>query len=88
MCLYVDDVLQGCKSLLAAGWTGSAQITSSELNQRNYPVLTLGPQNTTPVSADMDMYVKDVQIWTCANWQGQLNTLGSQCNGSVLTSAP
>jgi hypothetical protein len=36
----------------------------------------------------IDMLVKDVRIWTCANWKGTLNTPGNACNGAVLTSAP
>jgi hypothetical protein len=32
----------------------------------------------TPVAATMDMLVKDVRVWTCAN----------ACDGALLTSAP
>ena len=79
MCMYIDGVFQNC---------GSKAMISSQLNQRNYPILTAGPQSTTPATADYDILVKDVQIWTCAGWRGPLNTPGNACNGAVLTSAP
>jgi hypothetical protein len=88
MCFYLDGVLQNCGDMISAGNTGATAITSSQLNQRNYPVLQLGPINSTPVAATMDLLVKDVQIWTCAGWQGPLNQPGHPCNGPVLTSAP
>jgi hypothetical protein len=88
ICSYVDGQFQRCQDTVSHGWTGAAALTSAELNARNYPILVVGPQNTTPVTADMHMYVKDVQIWTCAGWQGPLNQPGHPCNGPVLTSAP
>lgn len=89
ICSYVDGVFQSCQDTASHGWTGAAALTSSELNARNYPILFVGSQNTSPpVTADMHMLVKDVQIWTCAGWQGPLNQQGHPCNGPVLTSAP
>jgi hypothetical protein len=88
MCFYLDGKLQNCKDLVSSGNTGAAAITAAQLNQRNYPVLEIGPVNSTPVAATMDLLVKDVQIWTCPGWQGPLNQPGHPCNGSVLTGAP
>jgi hypothetical protein len=88
ICFYIDNALQNCGDMISSGNTGATAITSSQLNQRNYPVLQLGPINSTPVAATMDLLVKDVQIWTCAGWQGPLNQPGYPCNGPVLTGAP
>jgi hypothetical protein len=88
LCFYIDNVFQNCSDMISAGNTGATAITSSQLNQRNYPALQLGPLNSTPVAATMDLLVKDVQIWTCPGWQGPLNQPGHPCNGSVLTGAP
>jgi Ca-dependent carbohydrate-binding module xylan-binding len=88
MCMYIDGQLQNCRDMVSAGNSGAAAITPAQLNERNFPALAVGPVNTTPVAATMDMLVKDVRIWTCANWQGTLNTPGHACNGAVLTSAP
>jgi len=88
MCLYIDGVLQNCRDMIGAGNTGGSAITSSQLNQRNYPILQIGPLNATPVAATIDMLVQDVQIWTCSAWQGPLNRPGNACNGPVLTGAP
>ena len=88
MCMYIDGQLQNCGDMVSAGNRGATAITPAELNERNFLTLQVGPINTTPVAATMDMLVKDVRIWTCANWQGTLNTPGNACNGPVLTSAP
>jgi hypothetical protein len=88
MCIYLDGKLQNCKDMVSSGNTGTKAITAAQLNQRNYPVLLVGPLNSTPVAATMDLLVKDVQIWTCPGWQGPLNQPGNPCNGSVLTGAP
>lgn len=88
ICFYLDGVFQNCNDMIRAGNTGATAITSSQLNQRNYPILQVGPLNSTPVAATMDLLAKDVQIWTCPGWQGPLNQPGHPCNGSVLTGAP
>jgi hypothetical protein len=74
--------------MVSAGYRGAAAITPAKLNERNFLALLVGPVDTTPVAATMDMLVKDVRIWTCPNWQGTLNSPGHACNGAVLTSAP
>jgi hypothetical protein len=89
MCMYIDGQFQNCRDMVSAGYSGAAAITPAQLNERNLLALQVGPVvNTTPVAATMDMLVKDVRIWTCANWKGTLNTPGNACNGAVLTSAP
>jgi hypothetical protein len=88
VCMYIDGQFQNCRDMVSAGDSGATAITPAQLNERNFLVLQVGPQNTTPVAATIDMLVKDVKIWTCANWQGTLNTPGNACNGAVLTSAP
>ncbi len=88
ICMYIDGALQVCGDAVNAGLSGAAAITSSQFNQRNYPILVIGPQSSTPVSATMDMYVKEVTIWTCPGWASPLNTPGHACNGPVLTGAP
>jgi hypothetical protein len=88
MCMYIDGQFQNCGDMVSAGNRGATAITPAQLNERNLLALQVGPIDTTPVAATMDMLVKDVRIWTCANWQGTLNTPGNACNGAVLTSAP
>ena len=88
LCMYIDGQLQNCQDMVSAGYRGAAAITPAQLNERNFLALLVGPVDTTPVAATMDMLVKDVRIWTCPNWQGTLNSPGHACNGAVLTSAP
>ncbi len=88
MCMYIDGQFQNCGDMVSNGNSGATAITSAQLNERNLLILQVGPINTTPVAATMDMLVKDVRVWTCANWKATLNTPGNACNGAVLTSAP
>jgi hypothetical protein len=88
MCMHIDGQFQNCRDMVSAGYSGATAITPAQLNERNFLMLQVGPLNTTSVAATMDMLVKEVKIWTCANWQGTLNTPGDACNGAVLTSAP
>jgi hypothetical protein len=88
LCMYVNGQFKNCGDMVSSGNSGAAGITSDQLNQRNLLALQVGPLDSTPVDATIDMLVKDVKIWTCSNWKGILNTPGNACNGAVLTSAP
>jgi hypothetical protein len=76
-CAYIDNVLQSCVPVPGG-------LTSIEANAREVLILQNacdywnGPCNT----GLQHMYVKNVRVWSCANWQT------TQCNGSVLTAAP
>jgi hypothetical protein len=88
LCMYVDGQFKNCSDMVSSGNSGVAAITADQLDERNLLALQAGPLNSTPVAATIDMLVKDVKVWTCANWKGTLNTPGNACNGAVLTSAP
>jgi hypothetical protein len=79
MCTYIDDVEQ----LHPDGSIkcGIVNATSSELNSRNYPNLTVGlmPPGADPLMNPIDVLITDVQIWTCENWRGPLATPGHEC---------
>jgi hypothetical protein len=67
-CAYVDGNLIRCVNPQAIG---------AEFNLRNYILLWNGSS-----TQQLDMYVKSVHVWSCANWQTTM------CNGTVLTGAP
>jgi hypothetical protein len=68
-CGFVDDLLQGCGPLNAAG--------SSLFAYRNR--VNIGASsNLGTAAANIDMDVKYVNVYSCANWKTQM------CNGSAL----
>jgi hypothetical protein len=68
--MFVDDLLQGCG---AAG----ASSTPALFTARNRIIIGAG-SNSATASANIDMNVKYVNVYSCANWATQM------CNGSIL----
>lgn len=82
MCIYIDDVLQVHHGNPWGEPDGSPKCgtltaNDSQLNQRNFAILQIGLQQ--PIRVNEDLLVKDVQIWTCADWRGPLATPGHAC---------
>ena len=69
-CGFVDDRLQGCGGVNAA--SNSASFTT-----RNRVIASAG-SNSATAAANIDMDVKYINVYSCANWATQM------CNGSTL----
>jgi hypothetical protein len=70
ICLFVDDRLQGC----GAVGVGSNTV---QYTLRNRIIISAG-SNAGTAAANIDMNVKYVNVYSCANWASQM------CNGSTL----
>ncbi len=83
ICNYLNGVFDRCKTATQAGMAG---LNDSIFNQRNYLILLVGlSSDTVPVKADMDMFVRDVQVWTCpAGVNSVVGVPGHACNGSLV----
>jgi hypothetical protein len=70
MCIYIDDVMRKC---------GSFPANDSELNERIFPILQSGYVFSAPIGITEHLLVRDVEIWTCADWSGPLGVPGNAC---------
>jgi hypothetical protein len=76
ICLFVDDRLQGCGAVGVGGNT-------TQYTLRNRIIISAG-SNSATAAANIDMNVKYVNVYSCANWQGSPGDASHMCNGSVL----
>ena len=69
-CSFVDDIFQGCQPTNPA--TVPALFTS-----RNRIIASAG-SNSATAAANIDLHIKYINVYSCANWKAQM------CNGSAL----
>lgn len=77
VCSYLNNTFVSCG--------GAWNYDSSQAGNRSYAIMYDGPQNNDGYNPGVaqDLYVKDIAIFTCANWQ-----TGNNCTGSLLDGAP
>jgi hypothetical protein len=69
-CSFVDDIFQGCQATNAA-------IVPGLFTSRNRIIASAG-SNSAAAAANIDLHIKYINVYSCANWKDQM------CNGSAL----
>jgi hypothetical protein len=75
-CSFVDDRFQGCNAANAASDTGM-------FTSRNRIIASAG-SNAGTAAVNLDLNIKYINVYTCANWQGANGDASHMCNGTTL----
>ena len=73
VCMFVDDLLQGCSNEPATNFI-----------VRNWIIMSAG-SNSSNAGANIDMLVQYIRVWSCANWQSSMCNGSTLYNSGGLT---
>lgn len=90
LCLVLNGKQTGGSSNGCASKGTLGNGTNNPGINRNYLIMTSGPQSNMNYVAATDLMIKSIRVWECAGWRdaGVASDANHQCNGAVITRLP